>query len=165
MNPFDCHKGAWITAFWSWRPLWWGCVGWTFPGARRRVVDLMPDPFLCVIYTTKSVPLPEERPNAGRVMGMYELTHEIGHRDAHSPPDAHPFFPERWQHALRATRAWEFPDRPLVEWLEPEIYEVPGLARTTGIHGKPLSRAGWRRLRSLAVEEVDLFRGEGDGTP
>ena len=145
----------WITAFWKWEPELWGCVGWTFAGARRTVLELCPNPFQCVIYTTKTSP--SDPGNRGRVMGVYELTHEIGHRDAFSHPDAHDYYPERWQHALRATRAWEFPDRPPADWLEPEIFEAPGMARVAGIHGKPLSPAGRTRLASLARRETPFW--------
>ena len=155
-DPFRQFDSAWMTAFWKWEPHRWGCVGWTFAGSRKTILDLAPDPFPIVIYTTKTSPA--DIPNRGRVMGMYALSHEIGHRDAYSHPASHDYYPERWQHAARAVGCWEFPDRPPVDWLEPEIYEVPGMARTAGIHGKPLSPAGWTRLKSLEVREVPFYR-------
>ena len=154
-HPLAAHSRAWITAFWKWEPERWGCVGWTFAGSRKTITDLAPDPFPIVIYTTKTSPA--DIPNRARVMGVYELTHQIGHRDQFSAPEAHGYYPERWQHALRATRAWEIPDRPPTDWLEPEIYDTPGMARTAGIHGKPLSPAGWTRLQSLELREVDFW--------
>ena len=161
-NPFAAHASAWITAFWRWEPERWGCVGWTFAGSRASILDMAPDPFLCVIYTTKSSPM--DVPNRGRVMGVYELSHEIGHRDAFTRGDSHAYFPERWQHAARALRAWECPDRPPTDWLEPRIYEQRGMARTAGIHGVRMSAAGVERARSLHWREVGMFRPDtGDG--
>ena len=153
---FRRHRSAWITAFWKWEPHRWGCVGWTFAGSRGRILDTAPEPFLCVIYTTKNSVA--DRENRGRVMGMYELSHDIGHRDQFSAPEARGYYPERWQHAARATRAWECPERPPTDWLEPRIYEQRGMARTAGIHGIPLSDAGFERLRSLDWREVAFWK-------
>ena len=51
-NPFATAPRAWITGFWQWSPARWGCVGWTFPGARERVIDLASGTsILCAIYT------------------------------------------------------------------------------------------------------------------
>lgn len=154
--PSHIRAPGFITAFWKWEPHLWGCVGWTFAGSRASIVDQAPDPFLCVIYTTKTSPM--DRENRGRVMGAYLLSHETGHRDAFSHSDSHDYYPERWQHAARAVQAWEFPDHPPVDWLEPDIYEVRGMARVAGIHGKRLSGEAWVRLKSLEWREAAFYQ-------
>ena len=157
-NPFASDRPAWITGFWKWSPELWGCVGWTFPGARERVLDLMDNgTVLCAIYTTKTSPEASERPHRGRIMGAYELSPDKDHRDAFSAPASEGYHPERWQHALKAVRCWEFPDRPTVEWVMPEIWDAPGLARVAGIHGVRMSDAARWRLAEFEAVEVGFY--------
>ena len=151
-------RPAWITGFWKWDAAVWGCVGWTFPGARERVLDLADDrPILCAVYTTKTSPEASERPHRGRIMGAYELTAERDHRDAFSHPGSRDYHPERWQHALKAARAWQFPERPTVEWVMLEIWEAPGLARVAGIHGVAMTEDAVWRLAEFDAAEVPFF--------
>ena len=158
-NPFENAKAAWITGFWKWDPSLWGCVGWTFPGARERVIDLANGAsILCAVYTTKTSPEASERPHRGRIMGAYELSMDKDHRDAFSAPESVDYHPERWQHALAATRCWEFPERPTVEWVMPEIWEAPGLARVAGIHGVAMSEDAIGRLARFDADAVDVYR-------
>jgi hypothetical protein len=162
MNPFTTASAAWITGFWKWSPELWGCVGWTFPGARERVIELATasgnDTILCAIYTTKTSPELSEKPHRGRIMGAYELSLETDHRDAFSAPESEDYHPERWQHALRAVRCWEFPERPTVDWVMPDIWEAPGLARVAGIHGVAMGREAMRRLGAFEAEEVGFYQ-------
>ena len=157
-NPFQTATKAWITGFWKWSPELWGCVGWTFPGARERVIDLAGGTsILCAIYTTKTSPEASERPHRGRIMGAYELSLTTGHRDEFSAPESEHYHPQRWQHALEATRCWEFPERPTVEWVMPDIWEAPGLARVAGIHGVAMGKGAMERLAEFDAQEVEFY--------
>ncbi|MGB6229320.1 MAG: hypothetical protein WBF53_04240 [Litorimonas sp.] len=165
-NPFATAPAAWITGFWKWDPQLWGCVGWTFPGARERVMQLAEangsgGSILCAVYTTKTSPEASERANRGRIMGAYELSLDTDHRDAFSAPESRLYHPERWQHALRATRCWEFPERPTVEWIMPDIWDAPGLARVAGIHGVAMGREAMRRLGDFDAVEVGFHAAKG----
>ncbi len=97
-----------FTSFWGWSPETWGTIGWTGEaGLSRRTTLLqeLTDPFIAVVYVTKAI---GEEHLRGKIAGFYLVTHEVGHRDDFTHPSHHDLEPQKWQHSLRAMRAFSY---------------------------------------------------------
>jgi len=97
-----------FTSFWGWSPETWGTIGWTgIEGLSRRVTLLqeLSDPFIAVVYVTKAI---GEEHLRGKIAGFYLISHEVGHRDEFTHPSHHDLAPEKWEHSLRALRAFSY---------------------------------------------------------
>lgn len=97
-----------FTSFWGWSPETWGTIGWT--GAqglshRTKLLKVLTDPFITVIYATNST---KDSNLRGKIVGFYLVSHEAGHRDEFTHPQHHPHQPEKWEYSLRALSAFTY---------------------------------------------------------
>src|SRR4051812_20218664 len=99
-----------FTSFWGWSPETWGTVGWTGnPGLTRRtnLLKELTDPFITVCYATNTQE--NDHPDLrGKIAGFYLMSHETGLRNEFTHPIHHHREPEKWQHSLRALRAFSY---------------------------------------------------------
>lgn len=97
-----------FSSFWGWSPETWGGIGWTGGQGlthRTKLLRELTDPFIAVIYVTKSADAGEQN---GRIVGFYLMSHETGHRNDFTHPHHHDLAPEKWGHSLRALRAFSY---------------------------------------------------------
>lgn len=99
-----------FTGFWGWSPETWGTIGWTGQrGLTRRtnILSQLTDPFITVCYVTsnKTYIDPELK---GQIAGFYLVSHETGSRNEFTHPNHHENEPEKWEHSLRAIRAFSY---------------------------------------------------------
>lgn len=105
---WKADTSVFFTSFWGWTPETWGTVGWTGDQGlthRTHLLKQVSDPFVAVIYVTKSADHVEDR---GMVVGFYLMSHETGHRNEFTHPIHHDLAPEKWEHSLRALRAFTY---------------------------------------------------------
>ena len=110
MTPQQMWSGEYsilLTSFWGWGPERWGTVGFTDLGRRETILKETSDPFIVVIYLTKNAQNapPDMR---GMITGFYLVSHIAGHRNEFTAPEHFDREPEKWQHSLRALRAFSF---------------------------------------------------------
>lgn len=97
-----------FTSFWGWSPESWGTIGWTGEEGRSRRAALLQEltnPFIAVVYVTKAIGDEHLR---GKIAGFYLVSHEVGHRDEFTHPSHHDLEPQKWEHSLRAVRAFSY---------------------------------------------------------
>lgn len=102
------RTSVFFSSFWGWSPETWGCVGWTGADGEARRNNLLAqltDPFIAVIYVTRST---DEGDLAGKIVGFYLMSHDTGHRNDFTHPQQHALEPEKWIHSLRALRAFTY---------------------------------------------------------
>lgn len=156
-NIWDEKYSAWITSFWGWSPGSWGTIGFTRPGRRNTIVRKTTDPFIMVIYVTKSAPSsdPDIR---GKICGFYLVSHIEGHRDDFTSADRHSLNPEKWAYSLKAIRAFSFlPEYRLdIDKFDPTLGPR---ARSVAASGEEIDEAHHTVLRHLPYVEVEVFGG------
>ena len=150
-------RKVWITSFWGWSPPTWGCVGFTPPQRRDAVRKLTDDPFIMVVYVTKTA---EGGPDElrGKVAGFYIVSHQEGLRDEFTDPEHFNRNPTRWQNSFKALRAFSFlPEyRPDIDELFPEPGYLKNQARTIAKDGMPLPDRLVEKLRKLPVDRKSV---------
>lgn len=149
-----------FTSFWGWGPDTWATVGWSQDRGRTyrdNVLTKLSDPFITVVYVTRD-PDGYDLDLVGTVAGFYLMSHEKGHRDAFTHPIHHGRYPEKWEHSLRALRAFSYVcDPPLIaKEIEPSI--STGSAQAIASWGKILDDADQiRLLRDTPWREVGIY--------
>jgi hypothetical protein len=109
----DCWTGqtsVFFTSFWGWTPETWGTVGWTDERGRTRRTNLLKeltDPFITVVYVTSNRS-DIDPALKGMIAGFCLVSHETGSRNEFTHPIHHDQSPEKWQHSLRAVRAFSY---------------------------------------------------------
>jgi hypothetical protein len=157
---FDNYTEARITSFWGWSPQTWGCVGFTQEGRRNTIVSETTDPFVMVVYVTDNAGEPEDdgADYRGQVGGFYVVSHEEVDRFAATDIKHHATEPDRWQHSLKAIRAYEIipEDRPSIRDLEPSIHKGKK-AQAVSKHSDILSPSAFERLKGYSYREVPVY--------
>lgn len=149
-----------FTSFWGWTPETWGTIGWSGERGKTRRENLLTeltDPFICVCYVTsnKTYIDPDLK---GMIAGFYLVSHERGNRDGFTHPIHHQRDPDKWQHSLRAIRAFSFlPEHRLtVPELDPSLLDR---ARSVSAMAEVLTDPALiNRLRDTPWHEVDVYR-------
>jgi len=117
-----------FTSFWAWNPETWGAVGWTGDRGLTRRANMMKelsDPFICICYVTSNR-TETDLDLKGRIGGFYLISHETGDRDEFTHPINHDREPTKWQHSLKAVRAFSY----LPEYRPRAMDVFPELSRT-----------------------------------
>jgi len=149
-----------LSSFYGWDPESWGMVSYSDPGRRDTVVRDTTNPFITVIYVTKTAPNddPDER---GMIVGFYLVSHEEGHRDAFTASHQHDRDPEKWQHGLRALRAFRFlPEyRISIDDFDPSVATK---AQSVARFGMEVSTEAAQRLMAIPYVEEPIFGGASE---
>jgi hypothetical protein len=148
-----------FTSFYGWSPETWGTVGWTGDkglGRRNNLLKELTDPFITVIYVTSNTTYgdPELK---GMIAGFFLVSHETGDRHEFTHPIHHTRWPGKWQHSLRAIRAFSYlPEyRLTVSQLNPALLER---ARHVAAMGVVLTDPKQiKLLRETPWIEVDVY--------
>lgn len=150
-------------SFWGWTPETWATVGWSRTVGRtyrNNLFNRVTDPFIVAIYVTRS-PDGFDRDLVGKVAGFYLMSHETGHRDEFSHPAHHTRNPGRWEHALRALRAFTYISDPLLVAADVEPDLRTPAARSIASWGRVLTdRDKIRLLLDTAWREVTVYRSD-----
>src|SRR5690606_37908455 len=72
---------------------------------RTNLLRELTDPFIAVVYVTKAI---GEENLRGKIAGFYLVSHDVGHRDEFTHPTHHDLEPQKWEHSLRALRAFSY---------------------------------------------------------
>lgn len=139
-------------------------VGFSHQAHRTAFINNSePGALFCVFVPHGKAIYPQE---AGRLIGIFEVSHEIGDAKEFIRPEdylgkqADIFDRDRWNYAVKATRAWAIsgPDLPLVEDVARETFDVKHGAILGG-PGKRLTPADATRIADLPVTEVPVYGG------
>jgi len=154
-------REVWLTSFWGFDPSQWGCIGFADEAKRTRFLTQSRPGSLVAIYVTKGKGPEEMR---GKVVGVLELSHEIGHAqnyisgDRWRKKELDPASKGKWLHAVKATRAWSIvpEDWKRVEDIFPEAY---GSAHPEfiGASGVKIGADEAEKLLQLDVHEVHVY--------
>jgi hypothetical protein len=150
-----------FTSFWGWRPDEWATVGWSKARGRTyrdNLLKRLTDPFIAVVYVTRD-PDGYDLDLVGKVAGFYLMSHEKGHRDDFTHPVHHGRYTEKWEHSLRALRAFAYISDPLpiAKQIEPAL--STGAARSIAGWGKILEDTKQiNTLRRTPWREVAMYR-------
>lgn len=151
-------RSVWLTSLWGWSPESWAAIGFSDAGRRENVRAQTSDPFIMVNYVTEGSRRAEVE-ERGKVVGFYLVSHVAGDRDQFTDRRHHAERPEKWRHALKAIRAFDFvPEYRLTrDELDPTIINRPlAVAR----YAEPLDADRIERLRQIPYREVAIFGSE-----
>lgn len=154
------ETSVFFTSFWGWSPDRWGTIGWTGEKGLSRRTNLLSelsDPFIAVIYVTKSAGTDQD----GKIVGFYLVSHETGHRTDFTHPSLHTIEPEKWVHSLRAIRAFSYVPE---YYLEAASFDPSLINRALAVAkwGEVLTdRLQIDRLRNTPWVEVDVYDPAG----
>lgn len=156
---WDGRLTVMLTSFWGWSPETWGTVGFTAEGRRDTIVAESTDPFIMVIYVTKTA-RGASADIKGMITGFYLVSHIAGHRNDFTDPSHFDREPEKWQHSLKAIRAFDFlPEYRLhIDDFDPSASDR---ARAIASSGEILPTNLIEKLKALPVMEVPVFDGYG----
>jgi hypothetical protein len=152
------NRSVYITSFWGWRPETWACVGFATEGRRNTYLRETTDPFIMVVFITETAPT-DEPELRGKVVGFYEISHEVGSREEFTDKSHHGLEPGKWPYSLRAIRAFSFlPEFQLdIRALIPDYGRSN--ATSIGAHGAKLTEDQIAKLRALPFEQKPVFGG------
>jgi hypothetical protein len=148
-----------FTSFYGWTPETWGTIGWTGDRGLARRNNLMKeltDPFITAVYVTSNSTYGDPDLK-GRIAGFFLVTHETGDRQQFTHPTTHGRWPEKWQHSLRASRAFSYlPEYRLKVYdLDPTMLDR---ARHIAAMGEVLTAPKQiKLLRETPWVEVDVY--------
>lgn len=169
--PLD-GRTVWLTSQWGFSPGEWGMVGFTDPIHCRQFLENTHDGALVAIYVTKNSPYGSAEREKGRLVGVVEVTREVGHARKFIEPAEYRRKElakdqgGRWNNAIRVRRAWKIlPEyRPVIEEFADETYPSNNAQRIAG-PGVPLTPREVGKLAQLPVVEVSVYGSEPPETP
>ena len=150
---------VWIRTFWGFSPADDGFIGFTHPGTRRKFLELSRPGDLVLIYGGNS---PETASHErSQALGFLEISSVSGAaKDFQSTLGQHRKaergWSDRWNHAVRATRAWRISTPVNVNHLFPESLD-PKDGRLRGTRGTLLAPRDSERAMGLPVQQVAVF--------
>jgi hypothetical protein len=153
---------VWLTSFWGFDPSRWGYVGFSQEWERKSFLANTQPGCLVVIYVTKRSPHLKEL--QGRIVGILQLSHEIGPANLFMPGDEYalkerdPEARGKWSFGVRAIRAWRLADgqQPLIDDFAPKTYGSAN-AQMIGGRGVAFKPGEARKLLDLSVYEVPVY--------
>lgn len=151
------NRTVYIKSMYGFTPELWGCVAFTNSARPKTLIEKTTNPFIMVAYVTTNSPTADKY-TKGKIVGFYLLSHTEGHRSEFTHPSRATYEPQKWQHALKAVRAFSF----LPEYRMDITTLLPDLkhrAQATGQWGEELSKENIEILRALPVVEASLYGG------
>ena len=154
---------VWIKGYWDWTPETWGGVGFTGKNDRDRLLsEIGEDGGLVVIYGTQTGETNFRK--RGKVLGVYAVTSESGSISNYveqrrlSKARAGDQNSQKWEHAVRAVRAWGVPIElaPGIDELADTTYS-PSNGQDIAARGRRLTRDEARKLLDYELEEQDVY--------
>src|SRR3989339_468734 len=101
------ERTVYIKSMYGFAPELWGCVSFTNSARPSTLIAKTTDPFIMVAYVTTNSPSADKYTRS-KVVGFYLLSHIQGHRNDFVHPSRLAYEPQKWQHALKAIRAFAF---------------------------------------------------------
>lgn len=166
-NPLKAIDGdrpeVWLRSFYGFAPENWGFLGFTQSKLRDRFIRESRNGALVVIYGATGSDDPADQ---GVVLGVQQQSHDIGtaeqfmHPAAWRKKSADVDQAKRWNHAVKAVRAWRVSGetRLPVQDFAPETYSAVR-AQAIGAQCMRLSASDARNLLKLDLYEVPVFGG------
>ena len=152
---------VWLTSFYGFSPETWGYLGFSNDGQRKHFIRETQPGALVVIYGTRTRAPTAQR---GMVIGIQQVSHRVNHAEAFMDPSAwarkhaDPDQREKWNLAVKATRAWRVVEESYmpIEEFAPETYTT-ARAQFIGSQGVRLTSAEARRLLDFTLIEASVF--------
>lgn len=151
---------VWLTSFYGFRPEEWGFLGFADESRRQGFLNGTKPGALVVIYGSGEAAKGE----LNKVIGIQQCSHQIGHAEQFMHPAAwdakrrDPNRSDRWNYAVKATRAWRVTpeSRVNVRDFAPEATRS-GAWQHIGSRGVPLSKHEAANILKLDLQEVDVY--------
>ncbi|WP_273147515.1 hypothetical protein [Oceanicaulis alexandrii] len=165
MSPKEAIEASppnvWLTSFYGFNPEFWGMLGFSNDGHRKRFIRETQPGALVVIYGHKSK-APE--PQRGMVIGIQQVSHSVNHAKAYISPvewqrkEADTERASKWNLAVKAIRAWRVaPEFYIpIEDFAPDTYST-ARAQAIGSQGVRLSPSEAQRILDLTLIEISVF--------
>ena len=151
---------VWLTSFYAFDPDKWGVLTFTREPDQKNFLENSKPGALVVSYATKK----SGHTHAGRLLGVEQITHVIGHSKEFIDPYAWKKKqledPKGWNYGVKAVRAWKIPLEfsPTIEEFANETY-LPNLGRHIGSRCILLKPNEAKKLLKLPFEECPVFGG------
>ncbi len=151
---------VWLTSFYGFAPEKWGFLGFADETRRQGFLRQTQPGVLVVIYGSGDAPKDE----LYNVIGIQQCSHQIGSAEQFMHPLAwdvkrvDPDQADRWNYAVRTTRAWRVTpeSRMNVRKFAPEATRT-GAWQHIGSRGVQLSKAEAENILKLDLQEVDVY--------
>ncbi|KPF78323.1 hypothetical protein IP88_03970 [alpha proteobacterium AAP81b] len=152
---------VWLTSFYGFSPETWGFLGFSNDGQRKHFVRETQPGALVVIYGHKTRAPFAQR---GMVIGIQQVSHRVNTAQAFMSPSewarklGDPERAEKWNLAVKATRAWRVAEESYVsiEEFAPETYST-ARSQAIGSQGMRLTKREARNLLRLTFIETSVF--------
>ncbi len=160
-NIWNGEISVFLTSFWGWSPETWGMVSFATKGRRDNVLTELSDPFIALIYVTKTAPNAPDHIR-GKVTGFFLVSHQKKHRNDLTHTTHHGRYPDKWRFGLKALRAFTFlPEYQMVIDDFDLSISTEKRSQSVGTHGEILKELSkWRKLKDVPFQEVDCFNSE-----
>jgi hypothetical protein len=165
LNPLAAMHGeapqVLLKAYWGFDPENWPCLTLTDRGRVDTILAESRPGFLCAIYASIVPQVPEEM--RGKVIGLYQLSHDVGEAERFLTPSARArkkevqLEDESWKFAFRAIAAWKIPleTAPRVADFAQKTYNSDG-ARSIARFGAWLAPEEANKLLDIDLISVPL---------
>lgn len=162
-NSLPGDRNVWLTSFWDFTPDDWGCVNFTQERWRTSFINQSVSGDLVAVYIAENSKLNVTKIMRGKVIGIYEISHECGDLEDFISPN-HKSWREKanvldqWRYAVQATRAWKIKPEEYkrVKELFPESYDSRK-ARFIASHSTKVTPNEADGLLQLKVQEWPVY--------
>lgn len=158
-------RRIWLRSFYGFSPEEDGYIGWTEEGPRERMLGLIEDGDLFLIYGASASET--ERSERNRVLGFLEVKRDrIRDKDKSSAADLARKrargWQDRWTYAIPVVRAWRATEEILLERIATTTYR-PEAGQAIAVWNPPLLAEEAERALKIRVREVNVY-GEPEVT-
>jgi hypothetical protein len=157
----DCRASPWLPqrAFYQFGPEDDGYIGWTEEGPRDRMLGLIEDGDLFVIYGASSAET--EKSHRNRVLGFLQVeARAIKDVDKASTGGMQRKrangWQDKWTYAIPVVRAWRSNESILLERIAPKTYR-PEAGQAIAVWNPPLLPEEVEMALKIKVREVSVF--------
>jgi hypothetical protein len=152
-------RRIWLRSFYGFSPEVDGYIGWTEKGPRDRMLGLIEDGDLFMIYGAASTET--DRTNRHKVLGFLQVeARAIRDIDKASAVGTQrkrdSGWQEKWTYAIPVKRAWRADEPVLLERIAPTTYR-PEAGQAIAVWNPPLLPDEVDRALKIRVIEVDVF--------
>lgn len=152
-------RQIWLRSFYGFNPEDAGCIGWTEEGPRDRMLGLIEDGDLFMIYGASTAET--ERHHRNRVLGFLQVrAGSIRDRDKSSPAAMQEKkargWQEKWTYAIPVVSAWRVDEPILLETIAQKTYR-PEAGQAIAVWNPPLLPEEIDLALKINVTEVQVY--------
>lgn len=159
-------RRIWLRSFYGFNPEEAGYIGWSDKRSRDRMLALVEDNDLFMIYGATTADTPRYQRN--KVLGFLQIeARAIRDYEKSSPESQKRKYDEgwgdRWTYALPVTKAWRVDEAISLERIAQKTYR-PEAGQAIAVWSPPLLQSEVERALKIKVTEVNVF-GEREVAP